>query len=259
MRALTAIRQQAAVLHALMLREMITRYGRTSAGYLWALAEPVGFIALLSLIFTQITHKPPLGASFPLFYASGFLAYHWVADIADVTGRSVHVNRPLLSFPAITPLDTVLARFLLQALTGLVVAGVILAAILALDAPFARPDPAPLLTAFGLALCLGLGIGIFNVWAFAHWPFWERVWGILFRPVFLISCVFFTYGGLPGPVKEVLWWNPVIHLVGLMRAGLYPAYDAAYVMPGYVLALAGGLMCAGLLGLHRTSNRLVEP
>ena len=40
----------ARVLFALLVREMATRFGGTWAGYLWALIEPVAFIALLSFI-----------------------------------------------------------------------------------------------------------------------------------------------------------------------------------------------------------------
>ncbi|MEM6662293.1 MAG: sugar ABC transporter permease, partial [Pseudomonadota bacterium] len=102
------------VVHALMLREMITRYGSSRLGYLWAVIEPVGFIALLSVVFSQIAHAPPVGKSFPLFYATGYIAFHWVMETAGIVSRSIHVNRPLLVFPAVTPIDTLLARFLLQ-------------------------------------------------------------------------------------------------------------------------------------------------
>ena len=109
---------QARVLFALLMREMTTRFGRSAGGYLWALVEPVGFIALLSLAFSQIAHSPPIGRSFPLFYATGYIAFSFYNDIAALTGRAVQVNRPLLNYPAVTALDTVLARFVLQSLTG---------------------------------------------------------------------------------------------------------------------------------------------
>ncbi len=105
-------------LHALIVRETITRYGKSSLGYAWAVLEPAAFIAFLTVLFSQIAHNPPVGRSFVLFYATGYVSFHWFHDISSVVSRSVHVNRPLLSFPPITPLDTVLARFLLQALTS---------------------------------------------------------------------------------------------------------------------------------------------
>ena len=254
----SALRQQLRVLHALMIREMITRYGRTSLGFLWALVEPVAFIALLSLLFLQIAHVPPLGHSFPLFYASGYVAFHWVTDIANVTGRSLHVNRPLLAFPVVTPLDTVLARFLLQCLTGLCVAVAIFTAILVLEGERATLRAAPLLSAFGLAAALGIGVGLFNTWAFARWKAWEVIYGVISRPLFLISCVFFSFHSLPAEAREFLWWNPIVHIVGLLRDGIYAAYDPAHVRPDYVLALAAVLAMVGLRGLRKDASDLVS-
>ena len=161
------------VLHALLLREMITRYGRTSLGYLWALLEPVGVIALLTLLFMQIAHAPPYGHSFALFYASGYLAFHWVIDIANVSARSVHVNRPLLAFPNVSALDTVLARFILQALTGLAVATVIFSAIFMLFDDRIALGAGALMQAFALALMLAFGIGLVNCWAFTVSKGWR--------------------------------------------------------------------------------------
>lgn len=256
---MTRLRLHLRVLHALMLREMITRYGASRLGYLWAVLEPVGFIALLAVIFSEIAHAPPMGKSFALFYATGYVAFHWFHDISTVTARSVHVNRPLLAFPAVTPLDTILARFLLQTLTALAVAVVIFAAILAASADQVTLALAPLAAAFGLAALLGLGLGAFNAVAFALSKTWELAWGLFARPLFLVSCVFFSFRSLPGIAQDILWFNPIIHLVGLMRAGFYPVYDAAHVAPEYVAAFALAFLFAGLAGLRLAAGRVVAP
>lgn len=244
------------VVHALMLREMITRYGSSRLGYLWAVIEPVGFIALLSVVFSQIAHAPPVGKSFPLFYATGYIAFHWVMETAGIVSRSIHVNRPLLVFPAVTPIDTLLARFLLQALTVMIVAAIIFSVILSIfpDAVSIRFDA--LLTAFALAMALGFSIGTFNAWAFSQSKTWEFVWNLLSRPLFLTSCIFFTFAIMPLFVREVLWWNPIIHIVGLMRAGFYPVYDPSYVSPEFVGATCLGFLVTGLAGLKFSDARI---
>lgn len=249
----------ARVLWALMLREMITRYGRSSLGYAWAVLEPAAFIALLSLLFVQIAHTPPVGRSFVLFYATGYVAFHWFHDISSVTARSVFVNRPLLAFPPVTPLDTVFARFVLQVLTSIAVALVIFGTVLVVFVDQVLLDPAPLLLGFGLAAALGLGVGLTNCWLFAQSRSWELLWGVVSRPLFLISCVFFTFSSMPAFVREVLWFNPVVHVVGLIQAGFYPAYDASHVSPGYVLGVSIGLIGLGLIALRLAPARLVSP
>ncbi len=71
-------------------------------------------------------------------------------------------------------------------------------------------------------------------------PLWQRIWSIAMRPMFLISGVFFTFESVPLPWRDLLWWNPLVHIVGLVRLGLYPGYDAAYVSPAYLLAPEDG-------------------
>ena len=60
---------------ALVLREMATTFGRSPGGWLWAVAEPVAVIALLSFAFSLAFRSPSLGTSFPLFYATGYLPF----------------------------------------------------------------------------------------------------------------------------------------------------------------------------------------
>lgn len=252
------LRQQGRVIFALMIREMTTRFGGSSFGYLWALIEPVGFVALLVAVFSQIAHSPPVGKSFALFYATGYMAFFLWNDIAAVTGRSVHVNKTLLMYPAVTPLDAVLARFLLQVLTGSLISVILFGGILAIfDDPVAI-DLGAVLAAIGLAALLGLGVGLANIVLFAASKNWEVVWGIVSRPLFLVSCVFFSFDAMPRYVQEVLWWNPLVHLVGLMRAGFYPAYDASYVSVLYVAYIGLALSCFGLLAMRAWPHRLVE-
>lgn len=249
---------QGRVIFALILREMSTRFGRAWAGYLWALAEPAGFIALLGILFSQIAHTPPHGESFALFYATGFLGFSIYHETSRVTSRAVEANRPLLTYPAVTPLDLVLARFLLQVLTSLVVSTVILTTIVSATGEEVRPDPIPLALALGLGSLLGLGIGMLNTVLFA----WSRSFDLAFvlasRPLFLISGVFFSYHSMPEEVQGWLWWNPILHIVGLIREGLYPAYDGGHLNPAYVLTAALALILAGLTASRMAGRRLAE-
>jgi capsular polysaccharide transport system permease protein len=62
---------------------------------------------------------------------------------------------------------------------------------------------------------------------------------------------------MPRLVQQILWWNPLVHVIGLMRAGFYPMYDAAYVSLLYVLGVAMVLLVTGLLLLRRHHQDLL--
>jgi capsular polysaccharide transport system permease protein len=236
---------------ALMLREMTTTHGRVPGGYLWAVAEPLAGIALLSAIFAIGFHAPALGTSFPLFYATGLLPFLAFSDITGKLAQALNFSRPLFAYPAVSVFDAILARFILAVLTQLAVASLLLAGILFLSETRATPDLAVLVQAAGLLAVLSLGVGMMNCLLIGLIPLWQRIWSIAMRPMFLISGVFFTYQSIPQPWREVLWWNPLTHVTGLVRRGLYPGYDAPYASPVFVLALGLGFALLAGIGLIR--------
>ena len=236
---------------ALMLREMSTTHGRVPGGYLWAVAEPLCGIALLSVIFAVAFHAPALGTSFPLFYASGLLPFLAFSDITGKLAQALNFSRPLFAYPAVGVIDALLARFLLAMLTQMAVASLLITGILFLSETRATPDIAILAQAVALLAVLSFGIGTLNCLLIGLMPVWHRVWSILMRPMFLVSGIFFTFETVPLPWRDLLWWNPLIHIVGLARRGLYPGYDAAYVSPPYLLALGLGVSLLAGIGLMR--------
>ena len=66
-----------------------------------------------------------------------------------------------------------------------------------------------------------------------------------------MSGIFFLFDSVPQPYRDILWYNPLIHMVGQMRAGIYVTYEAEYVSVGYVMGLSLLLFATGLLLLRR--------
>lgn len=243
---------------ALMLREMATTYGRSPGGYLWAILEPVAALAILSIGFSLLFRSPPLGNSFPLFYATGFLPFMLFNDVANKMATSINFSRPLLAYPAVTFLDALIARFLLNVLTHLMVAYIVFFGIITLFGARADMDLPRILEAFATAAFLGIGIGTLNCYLMTSYSAWERSWQIATRPLFLISGIFFTYDSLPRFAKDILWYNPLMHVVGMSRDGFYGAYRSDYVSEIYVLGIAFLSLLLGLLLLWRHHRTLLE-
>lgn len=226
---------------ALILREMATRYGRSPGGYLWAVLEPLGTIIILSLGFSLIIRNAPLGDSFIFFFATAFLPFNLYQSISNNVARSINFSRALLFYPAVSWVDAILARFILNTLTELLVMLIIFAGLIftADTSPVFNAGPA--LMAVGLAILLGLGVGVLNCVLIGLLPVWMQIWSIATRPLFLISGVFFIYESMPAVAQNILWYNPLMHITGLMREAFYPTYNPVYINMSFV-ALTG-LVC----------------
>jgi capsular polysaccharide transport system permease protein len=236
---------------ALILREMSTRYGRTPGGYLWGLLEPLAAIMILSVAFSLVMRTPRLGTSFILYYATGYMAFNLYQVLSATISKAISFSKPLLKYPAVTWVDAVAARFLLNSLTGLLITVLLLGGILAVIDSRTVLDLPPIIVALSLAMLLGLGVGVLNCALSGLFPLWEMIWAIITRPLFLASGVLFLYDAMPPLAREILWYNPLIHIVGRMRTGFYSTYTAAYINEVYVLVVALVCLALGLILLGR--------
>lgn len=216
---------------------MTTRYGTKFGGYMWAVLDPVLTIAILTGAFSAVAHVPPIGRSFTLFFATGYAAFYMYRSTSEQVSSAVQANRALLNYPVVQPLDTVIARTVLQLVT-LFVVNLLLFGGLYFVVDFDSIDLAPIFLACLLAISLGCGVGICNIVWFHLSSTYQQVWGIINRPAFLVSGVFFLPETIPHPFREVLMWNPLVHIIGLFRKGFYPTYRAGYVDVGFVAGLA---------------------
>jgi len=237
---------------ALILREVETTHGRAPGGYLWAVLEPVGAIAIYTLLlaFGLRLRHPPLGTVFMLFLATGQLPFSMFQNITRKLSFALRYSRALLQHPAVLPFDAIMARFLLETLTGITVFCIVIGGIHLTFHMQTQVNMPAIFLGLALTAALGLGIGTLNCWLFMSLPLWEQIWAIINRPLFLVSTIFYVFEDIPTDYRGYVWYNPLIHVVGLMRKGFYPTYGADYVSVGYVLAIAMGCLFTGLLLLR---------
>lgn len=236
---------------ALILREMSTSYGRSPGGYIWAILEPAAAIALLTAIFSIGFRAPPIGQDFAIFYATGMLPFLAFNHISSVVASAINFSKTLLAYPSVTYLDAILGRFILHLLTHLLVFLIIMGGLIwSFEAPVVL-DLVTIIWAFALTASLGIGIGTLNCFLASMYPLWQRMWSVVTRPLFLVSGIIFMLEIVPQPYRDYLWYNPVIHVVSLMRAGFFAGYDAPWVSPLFVMLVSALSFVFGLCFLQR--------
>lgn len=246
------------VITALILREMSSTYGRSIGGYFWVIAEPVLGIALLSLVFSLGFRTPPIGTNFAIFYATGLLPFFMFLDISNKTAQSINFSKQLLSYRRVTFIDAILARAMLATLAQLIVGVILFAGITsAFETRTILNIPAALLS-YAMAIAFAMSIGTMNAVIMAFFPVWQRIWGVLTRPLVLISGVILLPANVPQPVRDYLWFNPLVHVTGEMRRAFYYSYDANYVSPIYVFSVSVVIGSVSLLFLRRYHRDILE-
>jgi capsular polysaccharide transport system permease protein len=188
-----------------------------------------------------------------LFISTGYLAFLFYVNISSYVSSAVKSNKALLSYPRVAPIDAVVSRFVLQFSTTAVVTALTLFAI---DAQLTELPTINWATVAEAAMCssmIALGVGLVNAGLFVRWPWYEEVFGIVNRPLFLLSGVFMLPDELPHPYSDYFLVNPLVHCVIWFRTGFYPEYRAYGLDKGYVVETALVLVFLGFISF--TANR----
>lgn len=251
-----AMSVQRAVLAALLLREVKTRFGRHRLGYLWAVLEAVANVAALMILFSLIGRLAPSGLDFPVFLMTGVVPWLLFTSTIQRAMRAIDANRGLLVYPRVKPFDLVVARGLLETATYWVVFAIL--AMLAAAAGYQGWPDRPLvvlLVLLGVGL-LAIGLGAAAAAAATVARTVERIVPLLIRPLYFVSGIFFSVEIIPEPYRSWLLLNPLLHANELMRAGFFAAYQGRYADPGYFLSWILGGLLLGLL-MQRAFRRWI--
>lgn len=244
---MNAIKVHLRVVGAFILRETASRYGTSAGGYLWAFVQPIAFIALMGALMGAIGRVPAMGESFLLFYATGYLAFNMFRAMESYLTSSVSANRALLTYPVVAPIDAVFGRFVLEAITSIIVSTIIIGAAL----HYAR-HTSPIIwidifEAIALAWMMALGVAMANIVLFFHFPLYDKAYKILTRPLFLLSGVFYVPASMPPPFGSYLLDNPLTHLVILFREGFYGESPVNGLDKRFLVESSGAALSVGFI------------
>jgi capsular polysaccharide transport system permease protein len=242
---------------ALIVREMTTTYGRSPGGYVWAVAQPVALIFVLSLAFSMMLRTPPLGTNFMLFYATGMLPLRMFQNLSTNVGGALQFSKPLLGYPRVTFIDAILGRAILTVLTQFMVSVIILGVIRLFSHSSDIITIEIVFESYMLAMILGVGIGALNCFLFTLLPVWRLIWGVTTGPLLLLSAIFYLYEDVPLFAQNILWYNPLIHVTGLSREGFFSTYHPSHISVTYVLVCSLVPAFFGILMLRKYGRSIL--
>ena len=109
-----SFRRQGLVIHALMLRNIRTRFFGHGFGYFIAVGWPLTHIIALILLFEFSGRISPYGESSVLFVATGAIPFMIFSYLSRFMMLSVLSAKPLLAFPEVSLLDVLISGALVE-------------------------------------------------------------------------------------------------------------------------------------------------
>lgn len=248
---------QRRVVKALMIRELVTRYGRENIGFLWIMVEPLLFAVLVGVVWRMMKGPEEHGVSVIAFVASGYIPITLFRHAVSRSVRVFSVNSSLMYHRQIKVLDFVTVRFLVE-MIGAMMAYLLIAVLLIGLNEFPVPDDLGLLLAgwflysfFTFSLCLILA------------PLSELS-DVLEKIIPVTTYIMIPFSGtfnmtawLTPEAQAAMWYSPFVHAMEMTREGIFgQGVNAIYDwrMPFWTsiaCTLVGLVMC------RRVRRRLV--
>lgn len=249
---------QRRVMHALMMREVITRFGRDNLGVLWLIGEPMIFTLGVTALWTLAGMNH--GSSLPIA-AFAITGYSSVLMWRNSVGRSVgalHVNFNLLYHRNVQVLDVFLTRILLE-MAGATMSFIVLSAVFIAIGMIEPPIDLLqvifgwlMLAWFGISLSLLVGAGT------TYSELVEKFWHPTSYLLFPLSGAGFMVDWLPKAAQDVVLLLPMVHGVEIIREGYFGNVVRTHYDLGYMAMCCLILTFLGLFLVRDAGKRVQQ-
>lgn len=246
------------VIHALLMREILTRFGRHNIGFLWLFVEPMLFTLGVTALWTAT--KSVHGSNLPIaaFALTGYSSVLLWRNMPSRCIGAIEPNLSLMYHRNVKVIDIFIARLILEG-GGATISFVILAIIFISIGWIDLPEDVLsisfgwlMLAWFGVSLALLLG-------ALSHeYELIEKLWHPASYLLFPLSGAAFLVDALPKAAQNIILYLPMVHAVEYIRAGYFGSQIKAHYDMSY-MALFCALLTLLALAQVRKISRMVIP
>jgi ABC-type polysaccharide/polyol phosphate export permease len=245
------------VISALLMREILTRYGRHNIGFFWLFLEPMMFTLGVTALWTamQLNH----GSNLPIV-AFALTGYSCVLLWRNMPARSIGAVAPNLSLMYhrnVKVIDVFAARLLLEA-AGATISFVVLGCFF-IGIGWMQPPEDVLMIAMGWVLTAWFGASLallLGAWAEKS-ELVEKIWHPLAYLLFPLSGAAFIVDALPTKVQQYVLLLPMVNGVEMVREGYFGSGFKAHYSIVYMVCVCLGLSLLALAQVRETGRKVM--
>jgi len=249
---------QGRVIHALLMREVITRFGRQNLGVLWLLVEPmlftIGVATLWSFAGMNNHSQLPIVA----FAITGYSSVLMWRNTVNRCNRAIRENANLLFHRNVRVFDVFAARSLLEiaGTTG----SFIMLTLACLVLGYVTPPENMLMVSVGWLMLSWFGIALaFLIGsAAAYSDVVDRFWHPASYLLFPLSGAAFMVDWLPPAARDAVLLLPMVHGLEYLREGFFGSVVRTHYDMAYMAFVNLALTLSGLTLMRGAARRVEE-
>lgn len=248
---------QCRVIHALVLREILTRYGRHNIGFLWLFIEPMFFSVGITILWTYMQFSKgaiPVSGFALTGYSSLVLWRNTVNRMTSVASS----NKGLLYHQQVKILDIVLARTILEfagVTTSFVLLTIVFQQLNLIQMPV---DPLTAITGWCYLTWFVFAAGMIAAYLGAASEFFDRVWHVALYLTLPFTGAFAMMAWLPQEAQTILLFSPMVNAVEMLREGYFGSGVNAMYSIQYLVEVNAALTLLGLLLIRKIRRGLED-
>lgn len=245
---------QKRVIGALLMREIITRYGRRNIGFLWLFVEPLLMTLMIVLMWKFIRADKFSTLNMVAFVLTGYpMAMMWRNTSNRAIG-AISGNIGLLYHRNVRVLDTIFARMILE-IGGATMAQIFIMTVLVIIGWVDLPaDPMYMVFAWLLMAMFAVGLGLIICSIAFRFEVFGKLWSVFSFILLPISGVFFFVHSLPVQVQSTVLKIPMVHGTEMFRQGYFGASVITHEQPWFLFVCNLALLLLGLMMVRAFSD-----
>jgi len=242
-----ALQQKLNVMHAVIMRDIRSRFFNHGLGFLLVPLFPVGHILMLLGIYQVVGKHSEFGDDLQLFFATGLLPAMIFTYVSRFMSVSLIANKSMMAFPVVRLLDIVLARAGLE-FVGIIISFILIYIVLVSTGSDVVPaHPSEAVVALFFTMILSIGFGIIASVISAIFIFFPLLYGLSMVIFYISSGAPIYLHSFPEQVVYGCSWNPVFHAVEWVRSAYYLGYPTDDLDKTYFIGCSVGSVAIGLV------------
>lgn len=248
---------QRRVVTALLLREIITRYGRHNIGFLWLFVEPMLFTLAVTLLWAGLKMNHVSSLPITSFAVTGYSSILLWRNMPGRLIGSVGPNLALMYHHQVKVIDVFLSRLLLEFM-GATISFIVLTLIFTTFDWMRWPEDLLKVTLGWLMLTwFGSGLAIFLGAMAEEYEIIEKLWHPFAYIIMPLSGAGFIVDSMPKIGQEWILYLPMVNAVEYLREGFFGSAIVAHYDMRYMVACNLALTLLGLAKMLKVSREVV--